>query len=232
MVPRVALFCRSAFAAAGLLLVAGRAGAQLAVKSPFLPPPSAGSATPTAGAPLEFRGYIQTGEGVQYRLFDPAKKTYAWVKLNEKSPEFEVLAKQHDEEHKTLTIEHQGKTLTLAMREPKVVSSGTAAMVIPPPPPQMPSNVPPAVTQAVVLNPTPADEQRRLEAVASEVARRRALREQATQQIGQSQPPPMTVPQVQPQMQPQMPPQQQQRFQPPQSGATRGGPARGPTRQQ
>ena len=64
----------------------------------------------------------------------------------------------------------------------------------PPPPPQM-TNVPPAVTQAVVVNPTPADEQRRLEAVASEVARRRALREQASQQVNT----PPSVPMAQPQ---------------------------------
>jgi len=35
------------------------------------------------------------------------------------------------------------------------------------------------------LNPTPADEQRRLEAVATEVRRRRALREQASIQAAQ-----------------------------------------------
>jgi len=46
----------------------------------------------------------------------------------------------------------------------------------------------------VVLNPSPADEQRRLEAVASEVARRRAMREQATQQIGQGGIPPPNLP--------------------------------------
>jgi hypothetical protein len=51
----------------------------------------------------------------------------------------------------------------------------------------------------VVVNPTPADEARRLEAVASEVARRRALREQASQQMGQSPPMPAPQPQVQPQ---------------------------------
>ena len=54
----------------------------------------------------------------------------------------------------------------------------------------------PAVTASVVANPTAADEQRRLDAVAAEVARRRAMREQAatpgaspsTPQPGASQP--------------------------------------------
>jgi hypothetical protein len=179
--------------------------AQLAAKSPFMPPQSGGAGTPTAGAPLEFRGFIETSEGVQYRIYDPAKKSGIWVKLNEKNPDFDVLAKQHDNGQKTLIIEHQGKTLTLAERESKVVSSGSAAAAMPPPVavPPVQTNVPAAVTQAVVLNPTPADEQRRLDAVAAEVARRRALREQATQQMTQGaaqvvpQPLPQAVPQVQ-----------------------------------
>jgi hypothetical protein len=179
-----------------------RLAAQVAAKSPFMPAagPNA-AAAPTAGAPLEFRGFMDVGDGVQFRLFDPAKKAGAWVKLNERSAEFEVVAKQHDESQKTLTIEHQGRTLILAMRESKVVSAGSAAQFVPPPPmptPAPPSNVAPAVTQSVVLNPTPADEQRRLEAVAAEVARRRAMREQATQQIGQGAMPPQTPPGLNP----------------------------------
>lgn len=190
---------------AGLALAAtGTAGAQLAAKSPFVPPAATAANAPTAGAPLEFRGFIETGEGVQFRVYDPAKKLGAWVKLNERSPEFDLVAKEYNDGNKTLTVEHQGRTLTLAERQAKVVSSGAAAQAIPPPQvaPVMPSNVPPAVTQAVVLNPTPADEQRRLEAVAAEVSRRRALREQATQQISQGMPPTAT-----PQLQPPPPPQ-------------------------
>ena len=121
--------------------------------------------------------------------------------MNERNPDFDVLAKQHDGDHKSLTIEHGGKIITLAERESKVVSSGSAAQAMPQPQPvpaAQPANVAPAVTQTVVLNPTPADEQRRLEAVASEVARRRALREQATQQITQGNAPQVAVPQVAP----------------------------------
>ena len=211
MYPRTSSLCRLAVVGITLGLVT-RAGAQLASKSPFMPPQNAASNAPTAGAPLEFRGFIETSEGVQYRIYDPAKKTYTWVKLNQRDPDFDVVAKQHDEGQKTLTIEHQGRPLTLAMRDSKVVSSGSAGQAMPPPPQlMMNANVPPAVTQAVVLNPTPADEQRRLEAVAAEVARRRALREQATQQINQGSPPQVAIPQppVQAQGQPQRNYQQQ-----------------------
>lgn len=180
------------------MLVAGTAGAQPASSSPFLPPSAANVAAPTAGAPIEFRGIMETGEGMRFRLYDPVRKSGAWVKLNERDTTLDVVAKQFNAtpDSETLVVEHQGRTLTLAQRVSKVVSSGSAVQNMAPPP--VMTNVPPAVTQSVVVNPTPADEARRLEAVASEVARRRALREQASQQMGQSQPMPAPQPQVQP----------------------------------
>jgi hypothetical protein len=160
-------------------------------RSPFTPPAAAApaaAATSTAGG-LEFRGNIDLGDGMQFRLFDPAKKSGVWLRLNQRNEEFDVVARRYDDEQKALTIEHQGRSLTLTMRVAKVVSGGAPAQPPPPapapgaPPPAV--NVAPAVTQSVVVNPTPADEQRRLEAVAAEVARRRALREQAAQQVNQ-----------------------------------------------
>lgn len=224
------------FVFAGIALaVVSPAIAQIAAKSPFMPPQGAAAAGPTAGAPLEYRGYIETGEGRLYRIYDPSKKASTWVKVNERNADFGVTAKQYDDGQKTLTIDFQGKTLTLAERESKVVSSGAAAAAMPPPIPAVPTNVPPAVTQAVVLNPTPADEQRRLDAVAAEVARRRALREQAAQNLNPSATPQVALPQgMQPPVQPQrnvqslpQPMYQQQavpsvqRRGPPQPGTTR-----------
>ena len=101
-----------------------------------------------------------------------------------------------------------------------------SAQAAPPIASVMPSNVPSAVTQAVVLNPTPADEQKRLEAVAAEVQRRRALREQATQQGGQMQPTPLTVPPPIPQ--PVIPPSRTGPTPLVQPGGSRGG---GPNQQ-
>ncbi len=209
---------------------AGRVGAQVAARSPFLPPQGATTKAATEGAPLEYRGFIETAQGLQYRIYDPAKKAGAWIRIDQKHADFDVLAKQYDNDQKTLTIEHAGRTLTLAERKPKIVSSGNAAQAMPPPPQNPQPTVAPAVTQSVVLNPTPADEQRRLEAVAAEVARRRALREQATQQITQGNAPQVAIPQ--PQVQP-----MQQNLQQPQPGALPGAPASGrgpnpPVRQQ
>jgi hypothetical protein len=183
------LFC---IAALGAVMVAGGvASAQLANTSPFQPAGAASGSAPTAGAPLEYRGYLEAGGGRQFRIHDPARKAGTWVKLNEPNTEFGVTAKKYDSDERTLTVEYQGKTVTLAERQAKVVSSGAAAQAAPPP---VASTVPTAVTQAVVLNPTPADEQRRLDAVAAEVQRRRALREQAAQQAGQPAAVPAPVP--------------------------------------
>lgn len=175
-----------AFRAAGAFMALGATitgRAQLAASSPFLPPQAA-AAGATAGAPLEFGGYLDGPGGERlYRIKDPARKTSEWVKLNEKSQALDVVVKKYDDSAKTLVVEHQGRTFTLAERESKIQSAGA----VPQPVIAMPvSNpMPAAVTNAVVINPTPADEQRRLEAVAAEVARRRALREQATQQVNQ-----------------------------------------------
>ncbi len=212
-------------------LAAGRAHGELAKTSPFLPPQAANASGPTAGAPLEFRGTIQTAAGTLFRVHDPARKTGIWLKLNERDSTLDVLAKQHDSNQNTLTVEYQGKTITLAGRESKIVSSGNAAQPMPLPPPMAQPVVGPAVTQSVVVNPSPADEQRRLEAVAAEVARRRALREQASQQIGQGGTP-MIVPgqpqAIQPQMQPQIqPPQQRGQTQFPQGFQPKGPPPQG-----
>jgi hypothetical protein len=171
-----------------LLALAGAVNgrAQLATSSPFLAPQAQATNAAAANSPLEFSGYMDVPGGDRlFRIKDPARKTSEWVKLNEKSPGLDVTVKQYDDSRRALVVEHQGKTVTLAEKESKIVSAGT----VPQPVIAMPvaNTMPAAVTQAVVTNPTPADEQRRLEAVAAEVARRRALREQATQQANQAQ---------------------------------------------
>lgn len=164
--------------------------AELAAKSPFLPVAGAGAAAPASNAPLEYRGMMQTAEGLKVRIVDPSRHGGAsgvWLHTNERDPNFDFVVKQIDLEHDTVTLDYQGRPLTLAQRVPKVASAG-APQIMPPGMQGAPSNMPPAITNSVVVNPTPADEQRRLEAVAAEVARRRQLREQAAQQVGQGAP--------------------------------------------
>ena len=188
------LYCLLSLAAL-LLGLTTRSGAQLAQSSPFMPAQAAATTAVTEGAALELRGVMDTGSGMLFGIFDPAKKVSVWSKLNEKDHDFVV--KSYDAANETVTVQHGGRTLNLAMRASKVASSGQATA---PPPMSAPAAMPSAVTQSVVLNPTPADEQRRLEAVAAEVRRRRALREQASIQAA-NQPPAVEAPAPVPQSQ-------------------------------
>lgn len=179
--PRLPKRCAVAVLLCTVGLVSARA--ELLKVSPFLPPsgPGAGPAA-TANAPLVFGGTMQVGDVQQFRINDPARKVGSWLKIGERDANLDVVVKQYEASNDTVTIEHGSQTLTLQLKAAKVVSSGAAPVGLPTPPPVAMPNVSPAVMQTVVPNPTPADEQRRLEAVAAEVARRRALREQAAQQ--------------------------------------------------
>ncbi|MBM3844030.1 MAG: hypothetical protein FJ397_12355 [Verrucomicrobia bacterium] len=162
-----------------------RAAPPIAARSPFLPPENAAVEKVGPGAAaLEFHGFVDVGGGKQFRLFDPAKKRGDWVRLNERSPELEAVIREHNEGEESVSVEHQGRTVSLTMRKSKIVADAAAPAA--PPPGVAPAGpaitVTPAVTQTVMVNPSPADEQRRLEAVAAEVNRRRALREQAMRQ--------------------------------------------------
>ena len=161
-------------------LLAVSAKAQLIKVSPFLPPQGAANA-PTQNAPLTYAGSMEDNGVQQYRIVDPQRKIGTWLKVGERDANLDVALKSHDADHETVTIDHGGQTLTLELKTPKVISSGMMPRVATPMP-TAPVNMSPAVLQTVVPKPTPADEQRRLEAVAAEVARRRALREQAAQQ--------------------------------------------------
>ncbi|MBC7369626.1 MAG: hypothetical protein H7343_22890 [Undibacterium sp.] len=178
-----------------LLALTARSHGQLSANSPFMPAAASGSAVVTEGAAIELRGVMETKEGVSFCIFDPAKKVSTWTRLNQKGLDF--LVKSYDPVHETVSVDYAGRTITLAMRAVKVVSSGQASAPMPLPAPGIPS----AVTQNVVLNPTPADEQARLEAVATEVRRRRALREQASIQAATGVQPVVEAPAGQPQQQ-------------------------------
>ncbi len=171
-------------ALAAVFLAASAGRAQLAAASPFLPTRGAGAAAPTANAPLEFRGVAELPEGMAFRVVDPARKTGAWVKLNQADPDLGVVVKQHDAEHETVVVEYQGRTLTLPLHQSKVASAGAPMMVAPLPVMAAPAALQPTPQAPAAL----AVQQQQLEAVAAAVAQRRALREQAQQQLQQGTP--------------------------------------------
>jgi hypothetical protein len=152
----------------------GTLRADLAPLSPFLPPNSAvAGAQAGPSGPVELRGIMSSSQGAAYCIYDTAKRTSAWVGLNEGGNDFVV--KSADPGSDSVTVQYQGRSLRLVLRTAKISSSGSGSGGGGPP------GAPSALASSVVLNPTPADEQRRLEAVAQEVRRRRMERERAAQ---------------------------------------------------
>ena len=145
-------------------------------KSPFLPPTGpTESAAPMSDSTLELRGIMAVGDSFMFSVYDSGNRMSSWSRLNGGGHSFVI--RSHDVARDSVTVEHQGRTLTLALRTAKVAS----APVNQPQPIQAAQPAPQPVGGPVVLNPSPADEQRRLEAIAAEVNRRRMIRQQALQ---------------------------------------------------
>lgn len=145
----------------------------LAGPSPFLPP-SSGGETPAGAtdAALELRGIMGADDDLMFSIYDPAKHMSSWKRLNQPGHEFVV--RSYDASREAVTVDFQGRSLTLVLKTAKVASAPAGA-------PPMAGAAPQPLGGPVVLNPTPADEQRRLEAIAAEVNRRRMIRQQALQ---------------------------------------------------
>jgi len=150
-------------AAALAVFSAGAVRADLAPTSPFLP---AGTAALAGGSgpsgPIELRGLMSGPDGTAFCIYDTAKKKDIWVGLNETGHDFVV--KSADASRDTVTVAYQGRLMKLDLHNSKVAAAAATAG----------PGAPPALA-----NPSPADEQRRLDAVAQEVRRRRAERERA-----------------------------------------------------
>jgi len=144
-----------------------RAAGALAPTSPFLPPAAAGAAA-VENTPLELRGILVDEGGYRFSVFDPARHTGTWARLNETGHDFVI--KAYDTTRDLVTLDYQGRILTVSLHTAKV----TAAPAGPGPVAGGAGPGGPAV-----LNPTPADEVARFNRVKEEIARRRALREQA-----------------------------------------------------
>src|SRR4051812_27602883 len=106
------------------LSIEGLAQAGIVPVSPFLPRSSAIAPGP-AELPFEYVGFIQTAEGLQFRLrargpkqFHPDKNrlnvvTAAFVKLDEPVPALDIVVRRFDAESGAVTVEHLGRTLIL-----------------------------------------------------------------------------------------------------------------------
>ena len=154
---------------AGLALgLLARADNPLAPSSPFAPPD--GTATVAAdNQPLELRGILMDGGGYRFSIYDPAKKSGQWVRLNEAGNNFTV--KTHDVARDTVTLDYQGRVLTLPLRAAKVVG---VTLTEPSSGPRLTQGPPGA---GPVPKPGTPEEAARFNRAVEEINRRRALRE-------------------------------------------------------
>lgn len=177
---------RLSFVAAGLWLGAGAGGAtaQPLARSPFLPPDSgpAPEVAVTENAPLQFCGMLGEGEDALYNIFNPSNRRSQWVRAGQETETFTL--RSFDPEAETVVVAQGGQVMTLRLEAAK--RSAGPGGVGPLPMPGANNGAQNALTATVKVNPTQADEARRLEAVAAEVRRRRALRQQAAEQAAQN----------------------------------------------
>lgn len=141
----------------------------LAANSPFAPLQGGSMAAATDVASLEFRGVFADQGEYFFSVFDPATRGSLWVTLNETGQAFAV--RSYDAEKQTINADYKGRNLTLALKKAPMVASV--------PDPTRPANtgpVPPAPMPNV--SPNSSEEANRLAAVAAEVRRRRAMRQQ------------------------------------------------------
>jgi hypothetical protein len=158
---------------AAALAVAARA--DLAANSPFSPAGTSGpGAAAAASGPIELRGMTSMGGNASFLIYDVNKKKNIWVGMNEAGNDFVV--KAADPGSDSVTVDYQGHSMKLELHTSKIASSGNAM-----PPTGVAPGANPAVASTAVANQPPSDEQRRLDAVAQEVRRRRMEREKAAQ---------------------------------------------------
>jgi len=159
------------------LLVLSMVGAsaravELTPNSPFAPPSNnADTGATPANSPLELRGILATPDGYKFNVCDQAGHLNVWIGLNATGQPFVV--RSHDVAHSRVTVEYQGRELTLSLALPEIMST-------PMPMPQVGGIMPPR--QREPENASPQDERMRLEHIAEEIRRRRALRAAAQQQ--------------------------------------------------
>lgn len=139
----------------------------LVKNSPFGAASNTALASPTA-SPLEFRGVMVDRGEMFFSVYDPATRASQWVGLKEPGNPF--LIQSYDEAKAVATVEYQGRTLSLTLKQAKVAAAAPSA-----------PNVATPATPPNAAPPTPSEDASRLAAVADEIRRRRALRAQAAQ---------------------------------------------------
>lgn len=158
--------------------------------SPFLPASGAGAGAPaTAVGPLEFRSVVFEQGQYFFSIYDQGTHQSRWVGLGPGDAPF--VARSYNREQDILTVEHQGRSLTLKLQEGRIAGqpAGTPNSNPAPLPTSeetarkaggpSPANAnPPAPNAAAAPAPAPAAnpaEGQRLQELADELRRRRQM---------------------------------------------------------
>lgn len=157
--------------------------------SPFLPQASGGTAAGQNG-PLELRSVVMERGAYVFSLFDLSSKQSYWTGLNESGLPF--VARNYDRTSETLTVDQGGRTLMLTLAAARTLPANPGVAMQQPgnpaspplPGPPGPGGQPPqgpAVAngqgQPNGISPTgiTPDEAQRLQRIADEIRRRRAV---------------------------------------------------------
>jgi hypothetical protein len=158
--------CCSALLVLALASVAGVSAraVELTSTSPFLAPNNNADTNDTpVNSPLELHGILATPDGYKFNLCDPSGHINVWIGLNAAGQPFVV--RTHDVAHSRVTVEYQGRQITLSLAQPKITPMAMQQQIMP--------------MSQQMMQPGgvgPADESQRLQRIAEEIRRRRALR--------------------------------------------------------
>ena len=123
--------------------------------------------------PFEFRSYLEESNNKFFSIYETATRRSMWVELNDPVNGFSV--KSYDKDKETITVDYQGKSMTLAIKRAPAV-----AQVIQQPMPQPgPTPIMPMPGNTTVQQGPSAIDQQRIQQIQEEIRRRRALRNQA-----------------------------------------------------
>jgi len=152
----------------------------LVTNSPFGSAKSGVAAGNSGNEPFEFRAVLEENNSKFFSIYDTNTHRSTWVELNDPVNGFSV--KGYDAAKESITVDYQGKALTLAIKR-----APAATQVFQPPAPQMPSQPgpngvvqQPAIGQPGQVQPAApsAVDQQRIQQIQEEIRRRRALRSQ------------------------------------------------------
>jgi hypothetical protein len=128
-----------------------------------------------AAEPLEFRAVLEENGSKFFSIYETVTRRSIWVELNDAVNGFSV--KSYDAERFGVTVEYQGRPLTLTLKRAPAVAQALQ------PGPMGPGALPNAAVNQVVAG-APLDQQR-LQQIQEEIRRRRALRQPTPVPAGQ-----------------------------------------------